>query len=281
MASATENGPPTEMAAFIAHEIASALAAVVNNAAAAELMLARDAPELDEARAVARAIYADALRAADIVRGVRALLSPGTLEEAPVDLTVVVEAAVGLLRNRAADAKVELVVVAEEVPLLRGDARQLQQLVLNLCRNAIDAMAATGGSRQLIVRTTTTGGRASVEVSDTGPGFSAEALEHASDLFFTTKRKSGGMGVGLALVRRIADAHRGVLRIANKPHGGACVTLELPVEVRAEAHLAQATGEVSTQEKIAVVARPLAPAAAAPSTVFRFVVPKDRFASSA
>lgn len=266
MGTAAEGGPPPEMAAFIAHEIAGALAAIVNNAAAAELMLGGDTPELDEARAVARAIYADALRAADIVRGVRALLSPGTLEEGPIDLRVVVDAAVGLLRIRAIDARVEFVVLAEDVPLVRGDARQLQQVLLNLCRNAIDAMAGSSSQRQLVVRTLTAGGRACVEVSDTGPGFSPEALEHASDLFFTTKRSSGGMGVGLALARRIADAHRGVLHITNRPHGGACVTLTLPVDGRVEAPLVTATSEVTSREK---------------ASVLRMVVPKDRLASSA
>jgi signal transduction histidine kinase len=263
MASGPDNGPPTEMAAFIAHEIAGALAAIVNNAAAAELMLARDTPELDEARAVARAIYADAMRAADIVRGVRALLSPGTPEAAPLDLRVVVQAAVGLLRMRAVDAGVDFLVAPENVPLVRGDARQLQQLVLNLCRNAIDAMAGHQGQRQLLVRTTTAAGRACIEVSDTGPGFSQEALEHASDLFFTTKRRNGGMGVGLALVRRIADAHSGTLHIANRPRSGACVTLTLPAEGCGEA---QSLTEVTAREK---------------ATVLRMVVQKDRLAPSA
>ncbi len=201
-----------ELAASIGHEIRQPLAAIVLNGATTLRWLNREEPDLDEARAALSRIVRDAERVEEVVRGLRRLTQKSGPRLAPLDLPETIKQALSLangeVHRQAISVRAEL--DRSSGPVL-GDRVQLQQVLLNLFANAIEAMAAGAeGPRVLTIRSEV-GGRDEVIVSveDTGPGLDPVLLDRVFDSFFTTK--PGGLGLGLAICRSIIDAHGGRL----------------------------------------------------------------------
>ena len=217
-----------ELTSSIAHEINQPLGAVVNNASACVRWLA--AQNLEEARRSAALVIADGHRAADIMRRIRALATKAPPHKDWLDLNATIRDALALVRSEVDRHGVMVEThLAAEVPWMLGDRIQLQQVLLDLVMNAIEAMRGVGpGPRTLWVsseKVATT--EVVIAVRDSGPGFDPQHLDRLFDAFYTTKPE--GMGLGLAISRRIIDAHGGRLwATANTPHG-AVVQFALPL----------------------------------------------------
>ena len=232
-----------ELAASLAHELNQPLTGILGNAQAGELLLARQPPDIAELREVLTAVIADTRRASDIIRQMRDFLCKRSAPRQSLDLNALIAQVLRLLRSEAVLR--DLVIVAEpapDLPPVRGDSVQLQQVFLNLIVNAQQAMAGRPtGERRLLIRTgTEADGQVVATVEDTGPGFDAAALERVFEPFFTTRTE--GMGMGLAICRSIVESHAGRIRVANRAAGGARVTIVLPPASRAPS--ATGPGEV-------------------------------------
>lgn len=220
-----------ELTASIAHEINQPLGAILSNAEAAEMMLNQPTPPLDQVRVILGDIRRDDLRASEVIRGVRALVSKRKPESQPLDLQAIVGEVLSLVRPDALRRGVKLMSeIAETPPGLLGDRIQIEQVLLNLVLNGMDAMSATPvGNRLLRIRSSNEGVRGvEVSVSDTGHGIPPDRLPRIFESFFTTKEH--GMGLGLAMVRSIVELHRGHLTAENNPEGGATFRFSLPVD---------------------------------------------------
>ncbi len=224
-----------ELTASLAHELNQPLTAILNNAHVAERLLAADVVNVEELRDILDDIVADDKRAADVIRRLRQLLRKGDLEYTSLDLNEVVADVARLVMSDAAIRNVSIrVEAAPGLPRVRGDRVQLQQVVLNLVLNGLDAMREPGGGdRTLVIRTFTDGdaGVVGVAVRDAGPGIAAKDAEHIFDPLYTTKAE--GIGMGLAIARTIVDAHGGRLTAANNAEGGATFRFTLPVDKEA------------------------------------------------
>ncbi len=210
-----------QLTASLAHEINQPLAAIVTNADACLLWLEADRPNLEEARQAATRIVRNGHRAADIVKSVRALTQKSAPEMAPLNINDLIREVVDLMRSefRRHGVRVETS-LAPNVGSIVGDRVQLQQVLLNLIMNGIEAMAdSTETQRRLQIRSAKDeSGRALVAVEDSGPGFDLSQQDRLFETFFTTKPR--GMGIGLSICRSIIDAHGGQLRGSpNRPNG--------------------------------------------------------------
>jgi C4-dicarboxylate-specific signal transduction histidine kinase len=210
-----------EMAASIAHEVNQPLAAVVTNGSACLRWLGGQTPNLEEARGAVGRIIRDANRAGEVIRRIRALLKKAGPERTPLDLNEIIgdvaALAQGEVRRNQGVLRTEL---AAGLPRVVGDRVQLQQVILNLIMNGVEAMAAVQDrSRELVVRTQRgESGGVLVAVQDSGTGLDAENVNRLFDAFFTTKTQ--GMGMGLSISRSIVEAHGGRLwATANAGHG--------------------------------------------------------------
>ena len=220
-----------QLAASIAHEVNQPLGAIVANAAAAERWLGATPPESAKARQALRAIVDDGQRAGAVIGRIRALMKREPRREEEVDINEVVREVLALARQeqRRHDVVVEAL-LADGLPRVRGDKIQLQQVLLNLTVNALEAMSDGADTpHTLVVRSEHDGARGVlVTVSDTGVGLDAAAKERLFDPFYTTK--AGGMGMGLAISRSIVESHGGrIWAEANSP-GGAVFRFALPAE---------------------------------------------------
>ena len=201
-----------EMAASIAHEINQPLAAVVNNASACVRWLNADSPNLNEAREAAQRIIRDGNRASEVIKRIRAFLRKSDTEKIELDLNKTIQEIVSLMQKEAQSHKVTLRTDLDvDLPGVCGDRVQLQQVILNLVMNGIEAMTAvTDRPRELLI-----GARASetdkvlVYVRDVGIGIGHQNGDSIFDPFFTTK--PNGMGMGLAISRSIVEDHGGQL----------------------------------------------------------------------
>jgi signal transduction histidine kinase len=208
------------VAATIAHEVAQPLSGMITNADAGLRWLDRSMPDLDEAKAAFEQIVADGHRAGAVIGSIRAIFKKDAGNRTSLDINDLIGEALALTRGDL--QRHRILVQAEpnaQVPQVRGDRIQLQQVLLNLITNAIDSMAAKDGPRILCVKSEVhDGGGVIVSVADTGTGIGSQALERIFDPLFTTK--SGGMGMGLSICRSIIEAHDGRLWVApNKPEG--------------------------------------------------------------
>lgn len=220
----------SELSGSLAHELNQPLAAILSNAQAALRFLSRDDPDLDEVRDILQDIVTDDKRAGDVIQGLRSLLQKGDLQFEALDLNAVVQEVLRLVRSEMLNAGVALVVqMAPNLPKVQGVKVQLQQVLLNLVMNGCEAMASVSPEdHRLTVYTDTAGDDAvSVIVADRGTGIPEEDLERVFDAFVTTKEQ--GLGLGLAVCRRIVSAHGGSLWATNNAGRGASFRIALPV----------------------------------------------------
>jgi signal transduction histidine kinase len=218
-----------ELAASLAHELNQPLTAILSNAQAAQRLLAVGAAKLEEVREILNDIVADDKRAGDIIHRLSGLIKKGKPEFLPIDLNELVGEVAWLVRSdailRNVSASLEF---ADDLPKVRGDRVQLQQVVLNLVLNALDAMREPGaGDRTLVIRTAREGATAvRVAVEDAGIGIDETIGDRIFQPLYTTKAE--GLGMGLAIARTIVGVHGGTLGAANNAHGGATFHFTLP-----------------------------------------------------
>jgi signal transduction histidine kinase len=219
-----------ELTASIAHEVNQPLAAAVANAEACLRWLDRDTPDLAAARRSVEWAIDDSRRASEVIRRVRALTKKSDIEKVPLDVNDVVRETIGLVQREVFSQQVSLrTELAPALPAILGDRVQLQQVIINLVMNGIEAMqSVTGRPRELLIRSRHDEKQlVLVSVTDCGVGISAENADRLFNAFFTTK--SSGMGMGLSICRSIMEAHGGRLwATANMPHG-ATFQFTLPV----------------------------------------------------
>lgn len=219
-----------QLASALAHEINQPLGAILRNAEAAELFLQSASPDLDEIRGILADIRRDDQRAGSVIDRMRGLLKRHNLDTRPVDLGDLVCDVAALVRADAVARHVELSLeVPGRLPPVLGDRVHVQQVLLNLILNGLDAMNGTNRENRLVTVSARLDETHSIEiaVSDTGHGISVDKLQQVFDPFFTTK--PNGMGMGLAISRTIIEAHGGKLWAENKNGGGAVFRFTLPI----------------------------------------------------
>jgi two-component system sensor kinase FixL len=219
-----------ELTASLAHELNQPLTAILANAQAVRRILDAGQADLIEVRAIVDDIVDDDKRASDVIGRLRSLLKKGALERSSLDMSELVGQVARLV---AADAVLRGVVIelelAPDLPPVAADRVQLQQVVMNLILNGLDAMrdSAVGG-RILLLRTAREGeGSVAVTVEDSGAGIASTELGQVFDAFYTTK--ANGLGMGLAIVKSIVEAHGGRVEARNNPTGGATFSFALPI----------------------------------------------------
>jgi signal transduction histidine kinase len=222
-----------ELTASLAHEVNQPIAAAVTNANACLRWLAGDIPDLEEARAAATRIVRDGTRAAEIISRIRLLFKKGTSQRELVDLNEVIRETIALLRSEATRTSISVrTELAANFPQLMGDRVQLQQVLMNLIMNSIDAMKDVDGTRELVIKSQRAEDeQVLVSVSDTGVGLPSQKADQIFDAFFTTKPH--GTGMGLRISRSIAESHGGRLWAAGNSPRGASFCLSLPTKVEA------------------------------------------------
>ncbi len=217
-----------ELTASIAHEINQPLAAILTNADAAEMLLDSGADRRDDLRRIVADIRRDDLRASDVIRRLRSLLAKQAIERQPFELNETLGDVCAMLQAEARRRQVTLEVqTAATAGNLVGDPIQIQQVVINLVINAMDAVADVPEAlRSVVVAVVPVAEGVAFEVRDRGHGIAAEHLPKLFDSFFSTKRR--GMGLGLSIARTIVEAHGGRIRAASAPGAGTVFTVELP-----------------------------------------------------
>jgi two-component system, LuxR family, sensor kinase FixL len=219
-----------EMSASIAHELNQPLAGIVSNAAAGQRFIDRGNVDLREIRELLGDIIADGRRASDVVRGIRGMVKKERVARRVVDLNEVVTDAVRMASPDAVLRSCQLETSLDaNLPAVDGDPVQLQQVLLNLVINAFDAMRDTPPSRRKVLIATQSNGDGTIRTSvrDHGVGISEEVRERLFDPFFSTKTE--GLGMGLAIVRSIVEAHGGTITAENIDDGGARFEFVLPM----------------------------------------------------
>jgi C4-dicarboxylate-specific signal transduction histidine kinase len=219
------------LAASIAHEVNQPLSGILTNAGTCLRMLDATSPNLESLREVARRMVRDARRAGEVVRKLHALFSTQRFQTEPLDLNEAVRTVIALLsgdlRRNGAIVRTEL---ADALPIVRGDRVQIQQVILNLLRNAMDAMVDVHDRpRRLLIRTEIEDRDClRLTVRDVGVGFAAENLDAIFEAFHTTK--SGGMGIGLFVSRSIVERHGGRLWATLNDGPGAAFSFSIPCD---------------------------------------------------
>jgi signal transduction histidine kinase len=218
-----------ELAATISHELNQPLGAILINSETLDAILQTPAPNLSELKEIVADIRRDDERASDVIRHLRTLLTKSPLELSDIDLNDPVRETVQFFSALAVARSVDLNSSVAPMPLpVRGNRVQLQQVILNLIVNALDAMSTIPkDQRKLTVVSARVDKFAEMSVSDTGPGIPPDKLKEIFDPFFSTKEK--GMGMGLSIARTIVEAHGGQLTAKNRAGGGAMFCMRLPL----------------------------------------------------
>ncbi|MFZ1205457.1 MAG: ATP-binding protein, partial [Candidatus Acidiferrales bacterium] len=224
-----------ELTASIAHEVNQPLAAVVANADACVAWLSHQNPNLAEARAAAERATQGATRASEVIVRIRSLINKATPQKALVQINEIIAETVALTEGQASRNGVSLVMeLAPDLPAVLGDSIQLQQVVLNLLMNGIEAMSSIHDKpRRLVIRSRVQDSQVSVSVQDSGVGVKADLMPRLFEPFFTTRSK--GMGMGLPISRSIIEAHGGKLWAESTASEGATFQFTLP---SADGHIA-------------------------------------------
>jgi NO-binding membrane sensor protein with MHYT domain len=222
-----------ELTASLAHEVTQPIAAAATNAEACLRWLTGDHPNLEEARASALSIVKDAKRAAEIISRIRQLFQKSPPQRESVDVNEIIREMIVLLRGEVTRHSISVrAELAADLPQIMGDRVQLQQVMMNLITNSIDAMKDVDGPRELAIKSQ----RAEHEqvmvcVSDTGAGLPPQQADQIFSAFFTTKPH--GTGMGLSISRSIVESHSGRLWAADNPSRGASFHIILPTKVEA------------------------------------------------
>jgi signal transduction histidine kinase len=219
-----------ELSASIAHEVMQPITAAVTNAGAALRWLHAEPPDLEEIGQALGRVVKDGKRAADFIGRIRALIKKAPPRKEALEINEPVLEVIALTRGEAAKNGVSVQTqLAERLPLIQGDRVQLEQVMLNLIANAVQAMSdVSEGSRGLLISTgKVASGEVLVAVQDSGTGLNPEDSERLFDAFYTTK--AGGMGMGLSICRSIVEAHGGRIWASSNAGPGATVQFTLPV----------------------------------------------------
>ena len=257
-----------EMAAGLAHEINQPLAAIVNYARGCARRLRAAGVEGDEILGAVDRIGDEALRAGDIIRRLRRLVRKEAPRQESFDLNAVVGDVIELFGPECRELAIAVDVrLAEDLPEIFADPIQIEQVVLNLVRNGIEAMADIDASRRLTLATAKADSAVELVVEDTGPGLNALQSERVFDAFFTTK--DHGLGMGLSISRTIAESHRGKL-IAEPCANGARFRLTLPASARS------ADGVAPPGDAVTLASGRDALRLEEPGSLLRDVVDRDR-----
>jgi C4-dicarboxylate-specific signal transduction histidine kinase len=218
-----------ELTASLAHEVNQPIAAAVTDANTCLRWLTRDQPHMEEARQAALRVVKDATRAAEIISRIRMIFKKTTPQRELVDVNEVVKEMIVLLRHEASQYSISVRTDLADIPRIMGDRVQLQQVLMNLMINAIDAMKAVEGTRELLIQSQPSeNAHLMVSVSDTGVGLPEQKAEQIFDAFFTTKVH--GTGMGLRISRSILESHGGRLWAEANPPRGSIFFLTLPIE---------------------------------------------------
>jgi NO-binding membrane sensor protein with MHYT domain len=220
-----------ELTASLAHEVNQPISAAVTNANACVSWLDGDSPNLEEARAAAMRIVEEGTRAAEIIKRIRLLFKKGTPQRELLDVNELVREMLVLLRSEAARYSISVRTdLAADLPQVMGDRVQLQQVMMNLISNSIDAMNNVRGTRELAIKSQRAeDDQLMVSVSDTGVGLPPQQANQIFNAFFTTKVH--GTGMGLSISRSIVASHDGRLWAADNSPRGASFHLVLPTKV--------------------------------------------------
>lgn len=220
-----------ELSSSIAHELNQPLGAILTNTETAELILKSPSPDLDEIKEILADIRRDDVRASEVIRRMRSFLKRTPFQLTDIDLNDTMRDVFAFLSVQASARNIALYLrPCSETLYVKGDSVQLQQVILNLMVNSMDAMAAMPYGRTIIGHTERNGATSAViSISDSGPGIPPEKLNEIFDPFFTTKKQ--GMGVGLSIARTIVQAHKGRIWAENQTEGGAVVRLSLPLSL--------------------------------------------------
>jgi NO-binding membrane sensor protein with MHYT domain/signal transduction histidine kinase len=221
-----------ELTASLAHEVNQPIAAAVTDANTCLRWLTRDQPDLEEARQAASRIVKDATRAGEIIGRIRLLFKKSTPQRALIDVNDVIRDMITLLHSEAARSSISVRTELTDLPQVMGDRVQLQQVLLNLMTNGIDAMRDVDGKRELIICShRAEDEQLRVSVSDTGVGLPPQQADQIFNAFFTTKPH--GSGMGLRISRSIVESHGGRLWAADNSPRGASFHLTLPTKIEA------------------------------------------------
>jgi PAS domain S-box-containing protein len=218
-----------ELATSIAHELNQPLGAIRLNAEAAVLLLGQEPLPLEDLRAILNAISRDDQRAGEVIHRMRALLLQHEFERHPLQVNLLTEEVLRLINGDAATRKIEIATeLSPQLPAIQGDRVHLQQVLLNLVMNAMDAVAGQPPERRRITVSTgiTTDDNVEIMVSDSGCGIEPSSLPRLFKPFFTTKEN--GIGMGLSIADKIIKAHHGRIWAENRPTGGAIFHVVLP-----------------------------------------------------
>jgi signal transduction histidine kinase len=218
-----------ELTGSIAHEINQPLGSILVNAENVKAILKAPSPDIAELNEIVDDIVRDDRRASEVIRRMRSLLTKTPFELKSLDLNDVVRETAEFLSSQAVARKAKLTSSITPTALpIRGDRIQLQQVILNLVVNGIDAMKDTPVENRIIrIRTSRVEKFAELSVSDRGPGIPEDKLKEVFEPFFTSKAE--GMGMGLSIARTIVEAHNGVIWAQNRDHGGASFRIKLPL----------------------------------------------------
>ena len=215
------------LTASIAHEINQPLGAIRANAETMDLMVKSGSPDIDEVREIVADIRRDEERASEVILRLRSLLNKAPFEIRKIDFNEVVRETIDLLSGLAIGRQVELRGILSILPMpVKGDRIQLQQVIVNLIVNSMDAMShLPAAERRVTIRTLRDERYAEASIADRGPGIPPDKLKQLFEPFFTTK--AGGMGMGLSIAQTIVEAHGGQLSAENQPGGGALLRVSL------------------------------------------------------
>jgi signal transduction histidine kinase len=223
-----------ELTASVAHEIKQPISAALTDARTCLRWLGREDPDVPEACEAALRVVKDVTRAADIISRISLLFKKGAPQRELVDVSELVRDMIVLLRGEANRYSISIrTELAEDLPKVMADRVQLQQVLMNLMLNGIDAMKETAGGGELTIKSEASDSQLLISVSDTGVGLPPEQPERIFKAFFTTK--DNGTGMGLPISRSIIESHGGRLWAAGAPGRGATFQFTLPATLAAHA----------------------------------------------